>query len=257
MRKPPGIPSLLALACFTAWLIGCFTEVGNAEDEKLLEAKFEIDYNRDALPLPKAAAETVATVHIHAFHLVLREAEYRVYDSARGTTVEKHLWQGDSAGILVDFTGGGNTPALPNQMVPAGAPGVLELKCLIPARKSLNPDTLDFDRFAGLGYIKGIHSAGGKVRKFLFALPAAREMHLNYSREALAAFRQGGDYRCRFTFFATKWVSAQPIQEARTWMDRSGNPVALFDGEHNATTYQALVTAFDKSFNTTKVGIIP
>lgn len=257
MRKSPRIPSFLAIACFTIGLGGCFTEVGNAEDEKLLEAKFDIDYSRDALPLPKYAAATVDTVLIQAFKLVVREAEYRVFDSASGTTVERHLWDRDSGGILVDFVGGGNTPSLPNQMVPAGEPQVLELRCTIPSGTVMNHDTLDFDRFAGLGYIKGIHSAGGTVRKFLFALPAAREIHLRYSRDALATFRQGGVYKCRFTFFATKWISGQAIQEAKTWKDRTGAPVALFDKEHNATTYQALVTAFENSFNTASVGILP
>jgi hypothetical protein len=242
------------LACFGIWLGGCFTEVGNAEGEQLIEAKFSIDYSGNPRQLPKrSGAGPGDSVTIAQFYLSVKEAEYHAVDSVTGKVYETHLWREDSAGLPVDFTGADTVAILPIQNVALFKAEALELECFIPKAGALTPDTLSFASFHDRGYIKGVFHSGNSSTPFLFALPAAKELHLLYSKQALESWYNDKGYICRFTFFGAKWMSGYAVDKAKTWADKTGEDVAVFDEDHNAALYQSLVDSFYKSFNTADV----
>src|SRR2546423_1810066 len=110
----PGI--LLAAAIFG----GCFTEVGNAGDDRLLEAQFSVDYSQPVKAQPKRAAvgtTAIQTATILRFYLGVREAEFQLFDSVTNQRAEYHLWKEDSAILPVDFTGRDPAASLPEQKV--------------------------------------------------------------------------------------------------------------------------------------------
>jgi hypothetical protein len=237
----PGI--LLAAAA----LAGCFTEVGNADDERLVEAKFSVEY---AAAHPKrTSGAVVQTVAIQRFYLGVREAEFILFDSARNQRAEYHLWREDSAVLPVDFTGRDPAAALPEQKVSGIDPQMMVLECALPAVKPVAESTLDFARFADSGYIKGVIWDGKDSTGFLFALPSGGELNLAYAKSTLVGWYSGGRYRCQFIFYADKWISAAALSKAAETRDVAGRKVILLDAAHNAGAFAALTAAFPKSFN--------
>lgn len=245
----------IGLLSLPAWFAGCFTEVGNADDVKMVSGEFKIDYSPNPQPLPKtgAAVPDPDTLVISRFYLQIREAEFRSYDSVSERTVEWHLWKEDSATLAVDFSGNDTSARLPTKNVGTFHPDYLQLQCTIPGKSPLKPDTMDVNRFSDKGYIKGVLGTGKLARVFLFQLPAAGEIHLEYSQEAISRWYIGNAYHCEFVFFATKWVESAGLAGAQSARDRNGVEMAIFDTGHNAALYQTLVDRFYKSFNTTHV----
>src|SRR4051812_31136982 len=119
---------LLAAACFA----GCFTEVGNADDDRLLQAQFSVDYSQPIKTQPKRSASGTAAVQtatILRFYLGVREAEFQLFDSVRNQRAEYHLWKEDSAILPVDFTGRDPGASLPDQKVSGIDPLAMKLEC--------------------------------------------------------------------------------------------------------------------------------
>jgi hypothetical protein len=259
--RTPTKTRLFLLALVLAVISACFTEVGNAEDEKLVSGSFRIDYAADAQPLPKAGESAIAlpiaaetdSIFISQFYLNLREAEFKALDSVSGRTMEWHLWKNDSLTLPVDFTGKDTAAVLPTRSLGDFHPDYLVLECMVPGQAVIRADTLDFARFMDKGYIKGHFGRGKSLTAFLFQLPENREIHLEYSKEALSKWQRGNVYRCEFVFFATKWIDGISLAKAETTRDKSGNPLIILGNGHNPELYQALVERFYKSFNTQRV----
>jgi hypothetical protein len=255
MRPRILIPAL-GLLLLPAWFAGCFTEVGNAEDENLVSGEFKIDYSPDAKPLEKAAAALPIpdSILITQFYLEIREVELRAYDSVNMRTIEHHLWKEDSATLPVDFTGRDTSATLPVQKVGSfPEPDNLVLQCVVPKQAVLRADTVDFDSFSDKGYIKGKLGSGRNAREFLFQLPENREIHLQYSQAALKHWYWDNAYHCEFVFFATKWIAGAGLDKAEIFRDKTGEPLLIFGSGHNPELYTALVDRFYKSFNTLTV----
>lgn len=238
------------------WLSGCFTEVGNAEDDRL-SAEFKIDYSNNTQALPKAATNMVDTdsVQILRFYLLIKEAVYQVQDSVAGQMASKYLWREDSTSVAVDFTGADKTAVLPTETMDKKTPENLTVEAEFPFRGRLLPDTLDFTGFNDQSYIKGTYGLGTASVGFLFAFPQSKEIHLTYSKTALHGWYQDRVYHCQFTFFANKWVAGIDISKADQVSDKMGRSIAVFDSTHNVEMYQLLVTSFYKSFNTAQVSV--
>ncbi|MEO7957938.1 MAG: hypothetical protein ABIW76_14725 [Fibrobacteria bacterium] len=236
---------------------GCFTEVGNAEDEQLVSGRFEIDYASNPQPLPKSATSPASTdpdsISIRQFYLEIREAEFQAFDSVAMRNVERHLWKKSGATLPVDFTGEDASAALPIQKMDAFKPDNFVLQCLVPKQSVLKPDTLDFLNFSGKGYIKGYLYTGQSATPFLFQLPENQEIHLEYSAAALLTWYRANEYHCEFVFFATKWMEGAGLGKAVVTRDRSGAPLIILGNGHNAALYALLVERFYKSFNTQRV----
>lgn len=259
--RPLKKTRMFLLAVPLALISACFTEVGNAEDEKLVSGSFHIDYSADAKPLPKAGAggsvisiaAAADSILISQFYLNLREAEFKSFDSASGRTMEWHLWKHDSLTMPVDFTGKDTSAVLPMRSLGDFHPDNLVLECMVPGQAVIRPDTLDFAGFMDRGYIKGHVGTGKTSTAFLFQLPENREIHLEYSKEALDKWDRGNGYRCEFVFFATKWIEGISLAKAATTRDKSGTPLIILGNGHNPDLYQSLVDRFYKSFNTQRV----
>jgi hypothetical protein len=244
----------LGLAVFVAGWVGCFTEAGNAEDDNLIQADFNIDYGANPSQLPKVSVgANLDSLVILQFSLAVKEAEYRAFDSASDRIYEMHLWKADSGGVPVDFTGANGPNTLPAISVAPVTATDLELESFLPEPSLLSPDTLVFASFHDRGYIKGVRFDGSSRFNFLFALPSGKELHLLYSQQALASWYSGNAYRCEFTFFGMKWLSGTDFRKADVWDDRTGADVAIFDANHNAAMYQSLLDSFYQSFNTARV----
>jgi len=256
VRPSDRIGLSVGLACLLVWLSGCFTEVGNAEDERL-SAEFKIDYSNNPQPLPKAAAKIVDSdsIRILLFYLLIKEAVYHVQDSVGAPLVTKFLWREGTTSVAVDFTGADKTAVLATETLDKNVPVNLTVECEFPYRGQLFPDTLDFDGFNDQSYIKGTYGVGASAIDFLFAFPQSKEIHLTYSQTALRSWYQDRVYHCQFTFFANKWVAGIDISKADLVKDKLGRSIAVFDATHNLETYQMLVTSFYKSFNATQVAV--
>ncbi|MDB5047707.1 MAG: hypothetical protein JWO30_778 [Fibrobacteres bacterium] len=255
MFRSSRIRPALVLAALLSWLSGCFTEVGNAEDDRLVEAKFQIDYNPNALPLPKSATLKADSlkVTILRFYLNLREAEFHLFDSLTNRKQDFHLWKDDVNLLPVDFTGRDTAATLPTQKVGVLNPLEMYLKCVLPTRAILKPDTVDFEGFANRGYIKGWYVTGRDTTRFLFALPKAGDFQLMYSKEALNGWYADGTYRCQFVFYANRWMAAADLTGAVCVKDKRGALLLVLDPEHNGAIHEVLETSFNKSFNASKV----
>ncbi len=241
------------LVLLAGLLAGCFTEVGNAEDDRLVEAKFQIDYKSIA-PLPKAAigGPVVNEASIVQFYLGVREAEFHLFDSLTNRKQEFHLWKDDSAILDVDFTGTDTLARLPNQKVGVLNPLEMHLQCQFPAHFALNVDTVDFDRFRDRSYIKGVLSVGKAATPFLFALPNAGGFQLLYEKQTLDGWYAAGTYRCRFIFYANRWVAGMDFSHAVLSKDATGDKVLVLDPEHNGDLHDSLEARFYHAFNTSK-----
>lgn len=241
----PGI--LLAAAVFA----GCFTEVGNADDDRVLQAQFRVDYSQPAIGQPKRAAAQTAS--ILRFYLGVREAEFQLFDSANNRHAEYHLWREDSAILPVDFTGNDPAATLPDQKVSGIDPLSFRLECVLPAPKAVNEETLDFGAFAEPGFIKGVVWDGRDSTAFLFALPTAAELSLVYPKSLIETWYTSTHYRCEFIFYANKWIAAADLSGAAETRDATGRKVILLDSAHNTAAFAALTAAFTKSFNAPNV----
>lgn len=230
---------------------GCFTEVGNADDERLLDAKFSVDYSQ-APGQPKRAA-IVQTASIQRFYLGVREAEFQLFDSVSNERAEYHLWREDSAVLPVDFTGRDPAASLPTQKVSKIEPSAMKLECVLPAPKNLDVNTLDFARFADSGYIKGVVWDGRDSTAFLFALPSGGELSLAYPKAIIESWYMKDHYQCEFIFYANRWIAAADLSYADESRDTTGRKVILLDSAHNPTAFAALTAAFTKSFNAPNV----
>jgi hypothetical protein len=247
----PGI--LLTAAVFA----GCFTEVGNADDDRVLQAQFRVDYSQPAVQPKRAAvgAAAVQTASIQRFYLGVREAEFQLFDSANNAHAEYHLWKEDTAILPVDFTGNDPAATLPDQKVSGIDPLSFKLECVLPAPAAVNEETLDFGTFADPGFIKGVVWDGRDSTAFLFALPTARELSLVYPKSVIETWYTTTRYRCEFIFYANKWIAAADLSAAAETRDATGRNVILLDATHNTAAFAALTAAFAKSFNAPNVYI--
>lgn len=245
---------MTAAAC----VAGCFTEVGNAEDDRLLEAQFRIDYSATVPARPKAAAAAAAQIaSIERFYLYVREAEFQLFDSSKGERAEYHLWKEDSATLPVDFTGRDAGAVLPSQKVSDIDPLDMRLECALASRKALLADTLDYASFADPGYLKGKAWYGRDSAVFIFALPSAGELNLVYPKSVIAGWYSEGRYHCEFVFYANAWIASADLSKAKEIRDRSGARLLVFDEGHNADGFAALTAAFPRSFNAPTVQVKP
>jgi hypothetical protein len=245
----------LFLALLAALVSGCFTEVGNADDEQLVSGQFKIDYSANPKPLPKLGTipGIADSISIVQFYLEIREAEFKAFDSVTLRNVEKHLWKEAGATLPVDFTGNDPTATLPIQKVGSFKPDNLVLQTIVPKQGVIQPDTLDFRKFSDQGYIKGYLGAGRQATAFLFQLPEDQEIHLEYSAAALKGWYRDNEYHCEFVFFAMEWIEGVDLSKAVVTRDRSGAPLILLGNGHNPALYPTLVERFYKSFNTQRV----
>jgi hypothetical protein len=241
MLRIPGI--LLAATCMAA----CFTEVGNAEDEHLVEAKFSVESVRPPTAAPKRAFSQ--SVSIQRFYLGVREAEFHLFDSGTNQRAEYHLWKEGGAILPVDFTGRDPLARLPTEKVGGIDPENFKLECVLPPAKALLPDTLDLARFQDPGFIKGVVWDGVDSTAFLFALPSGRELDLVYPKQVLQAWYRNGTYLCEFVFYANDWIMAADLSKADEVRDAAGRKLILLDSAHNTAAFTALTAAFTKSFN--------
>lgn len=238
-------------------LAGCFTEVGNAQDERLVEAHFQVDYASGA-PLPKTTttAPESTKVSILQFYLKIAEAEFDFLDSITNRKQEFHLWKEDSA-MDVDFLGLDPSAILPVEKVGVLNPLDLHLECVLPAHAPLKTDTLEFNRFHDRAYIKGVFTMGKEVIPFLFALPNTGGFELTYMGDILDAWYVDGIYHCRFIFYANNWVAGLKLSGATVSNDKTGTKFLVFDPEHNGLLHDSLETRFYKSFNSSRTNYSP
>jgi hypothetical protein len=235
----------VGLTSFLLGLSGCFTEVGNPEDETQMTASFQMDYtsvspDSSAFPLPDS-------VSILRFPVVLKSATYIDTDS---TLVD--LWQNPN-GYPVDFTGMDPKAILPAQTLKSGAVLTnLAMTFSFQPQSGIASDTLNFSTFQNNGYVKGMYALpGAPSLEFLFALPDTLErLTLKYPQAALQGWRQNGNYHCVFSFLVLHWFSNINLAQATVDTDNVGRSIVLLDSKHNAGLYSALTARFYKSFNT-------
>lgn len=240
-------PKFLAI-----WLIvvlfGCFTEVGNAEGDKIVSADFTVDYSEFAsIPVQGVAKQqSLVSTHISQFALVIKEAEFHNTHGREG-----HLWNEDSLGVIVDFTGNNQTQVLPNAKFNSDTIRELEFECVMPRRDSVQMDTVDIDNFHQSGFIKGTLSQNGKTVAFLFALPKIENLKLLYKKPVLDAWLSDKGYDLQIVFYANKWAALTNLASVTQRKDKKGKDVVFLDHTHNPSEYTRLVTSFYASFNTT------
>lgn len=246
-----------SLCLLVSILAGCFTEVGNAQDERLVEAHFQVEYAAGT-PLRKMATTAPESVQvgIRQFYLSIEEAEFDFLDSITNRRQEFHLWKEDSA-VVVDFLGLDTSARLPVEKVGVLKPFDLHLHCLLPQHIPLKTDTLDFNRFQDRSYIKGMFTIGKDSTPFLFALPNTGGFELTYMGDILDAWYADGVYQCRFIFYANNWVAGLKLSGATVSSDKTGAKIMVFDPEHNGLLHDSLETRFYKSFNSSRTNYSP
>lgn len=242
--------SRLTFGLTIAMLAGCFTEVGNPEGESLISATFRIDYAANPKKQPKAGAGLtgIEIVTISRFSLVVDEAEYHGIDAR-----ERHLWDEDSAGVLVDFASTSSNAALPEKRADTVTWKDLDLVCKVPGRRNLLPDTLDLEHFHDPGFIAGAVTNGNGKMSFLFALPDISLLHMRYGRATLDSWRNGLRYDLEFVFYAQSWFYQAGLETANSETDRTGKSFVLLDARHNPQIHRSLVERFFLSFNAAEV----
>jgi len=228
---------------------GCFTEVGNAEDDNLVRAEFRIDYGLGASALAKPGLGTMASENmlIDLFYVRVREAEFHNQDGS-----EMHLWRGESAGVFVDFTLQDTAAKLPQVSIAKQSINNFKLEIDLFAATPIDPDTIAFHFFDNRAYIKGEYAYGASNSRFIFALPAG-VLHLIYAKETMDAWMRGNVYDCQFIFNGRKWLAGSRLDTATAYPDRNREPLVLLDSQHNPQLYNALVEKFYTSFNTADV----
>lgn len=253
---------LLAAACAVS---GCFTEIGNPGKEQTVSARFRIDYT--PAPAPKASAplsalgksavgESQAAAPIPApDSLRILQFQFNVVEVNYTTLAgdDGRIWKvPDSLGKPVDFTGTDPEAVLPPVAVPPADYSILKLENRIPAHAVLAPDTVDFGRFSGRGYIKGIAYYPGNPVRFLCQFTNDYKINLVYTQDILEQWRQGDAYLFDFVFYASRWLSAADLGALAPVAGADG-PFVLIDEEHNPDLFTALRASFFKSFNSSKV----
>ena len=237
------------------WQSGCFTEVGNAEDDRLVSAKFQIDLVQCAPVLNKVATQKVDSfdVNIFQFYVNVKEAEFYFYDSVKMNSSEYHLWKFTSDPLPIDFSGQDPIARLPVESVGRLIPRDFYLTCSLPNRKSFKVDTIDFKTFSDRGYIKGRFIDGKFETNFLFAMPKSLQLRLQYTPEQSKRWLVNGMYTCDFIFCAKQWLLGVDLSKAAMDKDKMGNSIVIINDVKNAAIYQTLSDSFYKSFNTTLV----
>ncbi len=258
---------LLVLTGILFFSNGCFTEIGNAEDERLLRTEFKIDYSENPVILGMGKyAATISnndSIIIQHFKMLVHEASYTLKDSVTQTTVQKLLWAEDSISDPVDFTGTDKSANLKVEKLGAQVPENINLEFKVDEHRALNPATMDFTAFSDIGYIKGIFADGGNLKStsgsknmntnFLFSLPTANEIHMTYSKSAMLGWYKDKAYNCQIEFFPNKWIANVDFSTIETVVDKNGLKFALIDSNHNVALYATLVASFYKSFNTLNI----
>jgi hypothetical protein len=245
----------LGMVVLLAWLTGCFTEVGNAEDERLLKAQFKVDYSDSPTILSKgsAAIPDIESVLITQFSMLLHEAEYKITDSITNKVITKHIWAEHSQSDPIDFTGkelkGGPTV----EKIGNDIPETFILGFTIGSHNKVVPNMIDYQVFNDIGYIKGSTIYNKIKTDFLFSLPVIKDLHLQYSGTTLMGWYKGNAYECEIAFLARKWLGNADFSKAIQVKDKNGKTFVLLDSSNNATLYNSLMDAFKKSFNTTRV----
>jgi hypothetical protein len=244
-----SLGSALVFGMCVTGLLGCFTEVGNAEDEQVVKASFNIDYSMPQPPLVKRSVAQTFTpsIHIQSFRLKVREGEFHYTDRT-----EEYLWMGDTSGQEVDFTGKDSLGRLPPQFIPKKTISNLKLEFVVTQSSRTSTSPLDLDSLPRSNWIVGKWTLAGVTETFLFPVPAGR-FNLFYSQTALDQWKMGNAYDCQFTFFAAQWFDGIDIPSATRRLDKLGRPYILFDSNTNPTVYAQLVKKFYKSFNTASV----
>lgn len=251
MRGFP-IPFALAMALLLvpAFLLdGCFTDVGNAEGEGLIQTEFSIDYSPGPA-MPKAGRSAGDSVFISQFYLTVREAEYHLAGGG-----EYHLWRDNDSGLVVDFTGRDPSATLPAR--PIGPDSILDfmIEARLAVPPEVNPDTLDFAAFAHPGFMKGAYRSGGGAFDFLFALPGTGRLNIGYSLEEFEAWRWGSGYRMQVVYYALRWMAGTDLSTVAVSVDRNGHPFILIDATHNSALHGLLADRFTQSFNSQRVTV--
>lgn len=252
--KPKARYSALAVVFLTLGLVeGCFTEAGNAEDEQVVKAEFQIEYalTSSGVVHKSAATSTTifdsSTVRIENFYLMVREAEIHNTD---GT--EQHLWRRTGSGFYADFTGQDSSAQLPFQVIPRQTFANFKLEFALPVHKNFRADTVDIEAFSDRNYIFGRWKTPLGPLPFLFALPSG-SLSLFYDRSTLDEWLMANTYDCRFTFFASQWLDSANLDLAQRMNDRNHRAFVLLDSTSNSALYHKLVKKFYHSFNTTQV----
>lgn len=240
-----------ALALAAIAVSGCFTEIGNPGKELTVSASFRIDYAQAQSGVPKASAVGTSgldSLRIQVFFLNVVEVNYTALDSSQG-----RIWKvPDSLGKPVDFTGTDPAAVLPPVAVPPASYSILKLENRIPEHTPIDSDTLDFGRFSGRGYIKGIAYYPGKRIRFLCQFTDDYKINLVYTRDTLERWRDGDAYAFDFVFYARRWLSAADLTSIDPVIGADG-PLVLIDQEHNSDLFATLRSSFFKSFNSSKV----
>lgn len=244
--KRIGLWSILLAAA--GWLGACFTEIGNAEDEKLVDAEFRIEYSMAGALARIPAAAATESVQIDLFQLGVLEGEFNTPEGK-----EFHLWKQPPPGLPADFTGKDKGAVLPEARAPSIAWEDLGLECLFATPIPLDSGRFDFDAFQDRGYIKGTYANAGKVSPFLFALPGASQLEFRYPRRMLDHWLLGGAYHLEFVFYAARWLAGAPLANAVPTLDRNGKAIVILDSLNNPAEYQRLRNRFLESFNTAEV----
>ncbi len=258
---------LLVLTGILFFSNGCFTEIGNAEDERLLRTEFKIDYSENPviLGMGKYAAKSSKSdsILIQHFKMLVHEASYTLKDSVTHTTIQKLLWAEDSISDPVDFTGADKNANLKVEKLGSQVPENINLEFKVDEHRALNPTAMDFTGFSDIGYIKGVLSDVGNLKStsgstssgthFLFSLPTANEIHMTYSKTALLGWYKVKAYNCQIEFFPNKWIANVDFSKIDIVVDKNGLEFALIDSSHNVALYATLVASFYKSFNTLNV----
>jgi hypothetical protein len=248
---------ILGILAMLPWLEGCFTEIGNAEDDRLVHTEFRIDYSENPHVLGKGTTTPAKpdSVRILQFYMLVHEAAYVIKDSVTGNMTEKHLWAEDSISDPVDFTGTDLKAGLTVQSIGIKTPESIQFELKIVSHSLLNPMLIDFMDFHEKGYLTGIFGIEGKGTNFIFALPTGNEIHMSYSKATLLGWYKDKTYHMKIEFFAAKWLANTDISKAQKVMDKTGREFVLLDANNNSALYKTLLDAFYKSFNTLSVSI--
>lgn len=243
---------------FTAILIGlsgCFTEVGNAEDERLIKAEFKTDYSPNPQVLGKSTAlsHTLNSLQITQFYMLLHEAEFTIKDSITQNSVTKHLWKDYSLSYPIDFTGFDPKASLSVERIGTAEPESFTLGFKISQHSNLDPLSIDFTEFKDVGFMKGNFTIDTMKTDFIFSLPTIKDFHLSYSKSTLLTWLNGNSYNCQIAFFARKWMENADLSQATKVKDMNGHEFILLDFSHNATQFKVLTNSFKSSFNAAKV----
>lgn len=237
-----GFPRALAVAALLApvglWN-GCFTEVGNPDEEEMTLVM------RVASPVEDTAGTggRNAPDSVQVTGLVLRLTGVDQY--ARGKRA-RTLWANDSVGRDAALSRGDS--------VRATRLAALETDSLVvrlrahPAR-AIDLDTVNWETFSDPGYLKGVIHRRGVARRFLFALSDSLRFAALYDRDALEAWRDAKGYHCLLLFHPRAWMNHPAIDTAKAFPTAGGDPVVVFDETHNPAQHAGLTRRLARSFN--------